>query len=57
MSLELTPEEQDLQDLMDKISNEISSQLGISRFTAETAVKATIKAYDACIQENLKEEK
>lgn len=57
MALELSPEEQDLQELMDKISNEIFSRLGISRYQAETAVKATIKAYDAYIQENLKEEK
>lgn len=57
MGLELSPEEQDLQELMDKISNEICSQLGISRLQAETAVKTTINAYDAYMQKKLKEEK
>lgn len=57
MNLELTPEEQELQDLMDKLANEIYSQLGISRLQAETAVKTTINAYDAYMQEKLEEEK
>lgn len=57
MALELSPEEQDLQELMDKISNEIFSRLGISRYQAETAVKATIKAYDDFMQKKLEEEK
>lgn len=57
MSLELTPEEQELQDLIDKLTNEIYSQLGIPEWKAESAVKATINAYDTYIQEKLKEEK
>lgn len=57
MSLELSPEEQELQDLMDKITNEIYSQLGIPYWQAESAVKATTHAYDTYMQEKLKEEK
>lgn len=59
MSLELSPEEQELQDLMDKMTNEIYSQLGISSslLKEESAVKASIYAYDAYMQKKLKEEK
>lgn len=57
MSLEITPEEHKLQDLMDKLANEIYSQLGISEWKAESAVKATINAYDAYMQKKLEEEK
>lgn len=60
MSLELTLDEQKLQDLMDKIANEIFSQLGITNMTMwkeESAVKASIYAYDAYMQKKLKEEK
>lgn len=54
---EMTPEEQKLQDTIDKIVNEIYSQLGIPRWEAESAVKTAIKSYDAFIQEKLEEEK
>lgn len=57
MGLELSPEEQKLQDLMDKLTEEIYSQLGISKFKAKTAVKATIKAYNDFMQKKLEEEK
>lgn len=56
MSLEISPDEQKLQDLMDRMSNEIYSQLGISKLQAESAVKNTIMAYDAYMQKKLKEE-
>lgn len=36
MSLELTPEEQELQDLIDKITNEIYFQLGIPEWKAKS---------------------
>ena len=55
MNLELPPEEQKLRDTMDKITNEMYSQLGIPRLEAKSAVKATIIAYDTFIQKNLKE--
>ena len=57
MNLELTPEEQELQDLIDKLTNEIYSQLGISEWKEDSAVKATINAYDTRMQEKLEEEK
>ena len=57
MDLELSPEEQKLQDTIDKLVDEIYSQLGIPRWNAESAVKATINAYDTFIQKNLQEEK
>lgn len=59
MSLELTPEEQELQDFMDKMTNEIYSQLGISSslLKEESATEMAINAYDAYMQENLEEEK
>lgn len=60
MSLELTLDEQELQDLMDKMTNEIFSQLGISNTTMQkdnSAVKASIYAYDAYMQKKSKEEK
>lgn len=58
MGLELTPEEQELQDLMDKMTNEIYSQLGISSslLKEESAVKAAINAYDSYIQGKFKGE-
>lgn len=57
MGLELSPDEQELQDLIDKLTNEIYSQLGIPEWKAESAVKATTNAYDAYTQKKLKEEK
>lgn len=57
MGLGLSLEEQKLQDTIDKLTDEIYSQLGIPRWKAETAVKTTIKAYDAYIQKKLEEEK
>jgi hypothetical protein len=59
MSLELSPEEQELQDLMDKMTNEIYSQLGISSslLKEESATKTAINAYDAFMQKKLEEEK
>lgn len=60
MALELTPEEQDLQELMDKISNEIFSQLGTSSMVMqkdESATEMPIKAYNDFIQKKLEEEK
>lgn len=57
MGLELSPEEQDLQELMDKISNEIYSQLGIPEWKAESAVKMAMIAHNTYVQEKLKEEK
>lgn len=56
MELELSPEEQKLQDLMDKLSNEIYSELGIPKWKADSAVIATIRAYEAFIQKKLEEE-
>ena len=55
----LTPEEQKLQDLMDKMTNEIYSQLGISSslLKEESATKTMINAYDTYMQKKLKEEK
>jgi hypothetical protein len=50
-------EEQELQDSMDKLTTEISSQTGIHKREAESAVKTAIMAYDAFIQKNLEEEK
>lgn len=60
MSLELSPEEQDLQDLIDKLTNEICSQLGLSSMVMqkdESATETSIKAYNDFIQKKLKEEK
>ena len=57
MDLELTPEEQELQDTMDKLAEEILSQLGISKFEADSAVKTMNRTYDAYMQKKLKEEK
>lgn len=52
----LSLEEQELQDTIDKLTVEIFSQLGISKLQAETAVKNTIRAYDAHEQKKLEEE-
>lgn len=59
MSLELTPEEQELQDLMDKMTNELYSQLGISSslLKEESATETAINAYDTYMREKLEEEK
>jgi hypothetical protein len=59
MSLELSPDEQDLQDLMDKMTNEIYSQLGISSSLLKegSATGTAINAYDAYMQKKLEEEK
>lgn len=54
MSLELTPEEQELQDLMDKITNEIYSQLGIFEWKEDSATEMAIKAYDTYMQGKFK---
>ena len=58
MSLEIHLEEQKEQDLMDKISNEIFSKLGISSslLKEESATEIAINAYDNYMQEKLKEE-
>lgn len=56
INTELSPEEQKLQDTMDKLSNEIYSQLGIPEWKAESAVKTAIKTYDSFIQKELKKE-
>lgn len=52
----LTPEEQKLQDLMDKITNDIYSQLGVSSslLKEESATETAIKAYDAYMQKKLR---
>jgi hypothetical protein len=59
MNLELTPDEQDLQDLIDKTTNEIYSQLGVSSSLLKkgSATETAINAYDAYMQKKLKEEK
>jgi hypothetical protein len=59
MSLELNPEEQELQDLIDKTTNEIYSQLGISGslLKEESATETAINAYDTYMQKKLEEEK
>ena len=59
MSLELTPEEQELQDLMDKLTAEIYSQLGIScsLLKEESATETAMNACKAYMQKKLKEEK
>lgn len=59
MALELSPEEQELQDFMDKMTNEIYSQLGISSslLKEESATEMAINAYDAYMQKKLEEEK
>lgn len=56
MVVELTPEEQNLQDTIDELTNEIYSQLGIPKWEAESTVKTMIKTYDSYIQKKLKEE-
>ena len=55
----LSPEEQELQDLMDKMTKEIYSQLGISNslLKEESATETAINTYNAYIQKKLKEEK
>ena len=55
----LSPEEQELQETMDKMTNEIYSQLGISSslLKEESATETAINAYDAYMQKKLKEEK
>ena len=53
----LSPEEQKLQDTMDKLAEEIYSQLGIPMWKAESAVKTMIRTYDAYMQKKLEEEK
>ena len=55
----LPPKEQELQDLMDKITNELYSQLGISSslLKEESATKTAINAYDTYMQKKLEEEK
>ena len=53
----LSPEEQKLQDTMDKLSEEIYSQLGISKWEADSAIKTMIRTYDAYMQKKLEEEK
>ena len=57
MSLEIHLDKQESQDIMEKFRNEISSMTGISEWQADSAVKATINAYDAYIQKKLEEEK
>lgn len=59
MSLELTPEEQELQDNMDKLTNEIYSQLGISSSLLKegSATETAINAYNTYMQKKLEEEK
>lgn len=42
----LSPEEQELQDTIDKFTTKISSQLGIPRWQAESAVRAMIKEFE-----------
>lgn len=53
----LSPEEQKLQYTMDKLAEEIYSQLGIPMWKADSAVKTMIRTYDAYIQKKLEEEK
>lgn len=52
MSLELTPDEQKLQDTIDKITEEIYSQLGISSslLKEEPATEMVTNAYYTYIQ-------
>lgn len=50
----LSPEEQNLQDTIDKLTDELYSQLGIPKWEAGSAVKTAIKTYDAYILENLR---
>ena len=59
MGLRLSPEEQELQDLMDKMTNEIYSHLGISSslLKEESATETAINAYDTYMQKKLEEEK
>ena len=47
--------ERELQDTMDKLATEMSSQLGISKWEADSAVKMVIVAYDAFMRKNLEE--
>jgi hypothetical protein len=49
MNLELTPDEQDLQDLIDKTTNEIYSQLGVSSSLLKegSATETAINSHDA----------
>lgn len=55
----LTPEEQHLQDLMDKLTAEIYSHLGISSslMKEESATETAINAYNDCMLRKFKEEK
>lgn len=55
----LSPDEQDLQDLMDKMTNEIYSQLGLSSFLLkeESATETAINAYNTYMQKKLEEKK
>jgi hypothetical protein len=59
MSLELSPEEQELQETIDKITNEIYSQLGISSSLLKegSATETAINAYKHHMQKKLEEEK
>lgn len=56
MSLELSPEEQKLQDNIDKLTDELYSQLGISSslLKEESATEMAIKAYDTYTQSEFK---
>ena len=56
MNLELSPKEQKLQDTIDNLVDEIYSQLGISKWKAESAVKTAIMTYDAYMSKYLEEE-